>query len=77
MPETPDLERRRFFGASAATVAASTLGLQFISSDRSKAMSAVVQQAGGDTAIRPFKANFSDAELADLRKRVLATRFPE
>jgi pimeloyl-ACP methyl ester carboxylesterase len=77
MPETPDLERRRFFGATAATVAATTLGLQFISSDRSKAMSAVVQQGGGDTAIRPFKANFSDAELADLRKRVLATRFPE
>ena len=40
-------------------------------------MSAVVQQTGGDAAIRPFKVNFSDAELADLRKRVLATRFPE
>jgi pimeloyl-ACP methyl ester carboxylesterase len=77
MPETPDLERRRFFGASAATVAATTLGLRFISSDGSQAMSAVVQQSGGDTAIRPFKANFSDAELTDLRKRVQATRFPE
>jgi pimeloyl-ACP methyl ester carboxylesterase len=77
MQKTPGLDRRRFFGATAATVAATTLGLQFISSDRSKAMSAVVQQSGGNTAIRPFKINFSDAELADLRKRILAARFPE
>jgi pimeloyl-ACP methyl ester carboxylesterase len=29
------------------------------------------------TAIRPFSVNFSDTELADLRRRILATRFPE
>jgi pimeloyl-ACP methyl ester carboxylesterase len=40
-------------------------------------MNAVVQQSGGDAAIRPFRVNFSDAELDDLRKRILATRFPE
>ncbi len=29
------------------------------------------------TAIRPFQFNFTDAELADLRRRVNATRWPE
>jgi pimeloyl-ACP methyl ester carboxylesterase len=40
-------------------------------------MNAVVQQSGGDPAIRPFRVSSSDAELADLRKRILATRLPE
>ena len=30
-----------------------------------------------DTAIRPFRVNIPEAALADLRKRVLATRWPE
>ncbi|MBV8134056.1 MAG: epoxide hydrolase N-terminal domain-containing protein [Deltaproteobacteria bacterium] len=29
------------------------------------------------TAVRPFQVGFSDAELADLRKRVKTTQFPE
>jgi len=41
-------------------------------------MSAVLQPKGGDTtAIRPFKVNFPDSELADLRKRINATRWPD
>ncbi|WP_168788389.1 epoxide hydrolase [Paraburkholderia aromaticivorans] len=31
----------------------------------------------GDTAIRPFHAHFTDAQLADLRKRIAATRWPD
>jgi pimeloyl-ACP methyl ester carboxylesterase len=76
MKKAPGLSRRRFFGATAATVATGTLGLQLFT-DGSNAMNAVVQQSGGDAAIRPFRVNFSDAELADLRKRILATRLPE
>ena len=34
-------------------------------------------QAAGKNAIRPFRVNFSDTELADLRKRINATRWPE
>jgi pimeloyl-ACP methyl ester carboxylesterase len=34
-------------------------------------------QAPVADAIRPFRVKFSDAELADLRRRVQATRFPE
>jgi pimeloyl-ACP methyl ester carboxylesterase len=33
--------------------------------------------AGGGAAIRPFRMTFSDAELADLRRRLAATRWPE
>ena len=33
--------------------------------------------AGDNTAIRPFQVGFSEAELADLRKRISATRWPE
>jgi pimeloyl-ACP methyl ester carboxylesterase len=40
------------------------------------AMNAVVQSSDAD-AIRPLRVNFSDAELAELRKRILATRLPE
>ena len=35
------------------------------------------EQASDKTAIRPFQFNFPDAELADLRRRVNATRWPE
>jgi len=41
-------------------------------------MTAVAQQTGSDaTAIRPFQVNVPDAELADLRSRINATRWPE
>ncbi|CAE6834355.1 hypothetical protein LMG22931_06950 [Paraburkholderia nemoris] len=36
-----------------------------------------VPASTGDTAIRPFHAHFSDAQLADLRKRIAATRWPD
>ena len=36
------------------------------------------EQASSDkTAIRPFKIGFPEAELAELRRRVNATRWPE
>ena len=34
-------------------------------------------QPGGDTSIRPFKYHATDAELADLKHRITATRWPE
>ena len=34
-------------------------------------------QAADKNAIRPFRVSFSDAELADMRKRITATRWPE
>src|SRR4051812_31060577 len=35
------------------------------------------RQAAGKTAIRPFRVNVPEAELAELRRRVKATRWPE
>ena len=34
-------------------------------------------QAADKNAIRPFRVNFSDTELADLRRRINATKWPE
>ena len=34
-------------------------------------------QTADKNAIRPFRVNFSDTELVDLRKRITATRWPE
>src|SRR6476659_5519940 len=41
-------------------------------------MTEVAQHAGSDaTAIRPFQVNVPEAELADLRRRINATKWPE
>src|SRR5918992_1047287 len=41
-------------------------------------MTAVAQQTGSDkTAIHPFHVNVPEAELAELRRRIEATRWPE
>ncbi|HEV8117499.1 MAG TPA: epoxide hydrolase N-terminal domain-containing protein, partial [Thermoanaerobaculia bacterium] len=38
---------------------------------------AQAKTAGGADAIRPFKVHFSDEELADLKRRIAATRWPD
>jgi pimeloyl-ACP methyl ester carboxylesterase len=35
------------------------------------------QSVSGETAVRPFQVSFAEAELAELRRRVSATRWPE
>ena len=41
-------------------------------------MTEVAQHAGSDaTAISPFQINVPESELADLRRRVNATKWPE
>jgi pimeloyl-ACP methyl ester carboxylesterase len=74
----PDLNRRRFCGAAAATVAAGQFALLGLSK-RATPMIEVAQQPGsGDTTpVRPFpKVNYSDADLTDLRRRITTTRWP-
>jgi hypothetical protein len=40
-------------------------------------MSAVTQRKGGDaTTIHPFRVNVPETELAELRRRIAATRWP-
>lgn len=66
-----DLERRRLLGSVAAAAAgAGLLGLL-----PSAAVSAATSL--GDDRIRPFRAQVSEQDLADLRRRVRATRWPD
>jgi hypothetical protein len=41
-------------------------------------MTDIAQQTGSDkTATRPFRVNFPEPELAELRRRISATRWPD
>ncbi|MDB5093697.1 MAG: epoxide hydrolase 1 [Candidatus Eremiobacteraeota bacterium] len=74
----PGLNRRRFCGAAAASVAAAPLGL-LGSAERSQGMTDVAQQtvSRDKTALRPFRVNVPDADVAELRRRINATKWPD
>lgn len=77
MSKQSRVNRGRFCGAAAATVAAGSLGL-LGSPERSKARTEVAQQTDSDaTAIRPFRVNIPQAQLTDLRRRINATKWPD
>jgi len=66
-PEDIDHDRRRFVETAAVGVAAAgTFGLF---PERAA--------AADDSTIRPFRVSFPDADLAELRRRVNATKWPE
>ncbi|KAK47982.1 multidrug MFS transporter [Caballeronia jiangsuensis] len=73
--ETPS--RRHFIGIAAATLAAGALSsLAF--AEPASGSAEIVQVKGGDkTAIRPLRVHVPDAQLADLKRRVKSTRWPE
>jgi pimeloyl-ACP methyl ester carboxylesterase len=56
--------RRSVLATTAVGVAASALAAEAI-------------EAGGSSAIRPFRINVPQAELDDLRRRILTTKWPE
>jgi len=76
MQQTPYVGRRLFCG-TAAVAAASTLGLLNLS-ERAHAMTQASTYTGTDgVAVRAFQMPpVSDSELADLRMRIKATKFP-
>jgi pimeloyl-ACP methyl ester carboxylesterase len=87
MPDNFTFDRRRFVGSAAMTVAAVQLGLiaaaragQIKNSalEGNTSMTQVAQATeGGTSTVRPFpKSNVPEEELADLRRRVKATRWP-
>ena len=72
--------RRSFLVGSAAVGALSFL--RFGSSSYAEASginehSTPPPAAAGDTVIRPFHVHFPDADLTDLRRRIVAARWPE
>src|SRR5471030_1091554 len=73
----PSPSRRRFVSVAAATVAAGSLS-QLAFAETNQTITDVAQSAGGDkTAIRPLRVHAPEAQLADLRRRIKATRWPE
>src|SRR5437762_13777871 len=76
-----DLDRRRFLGSAAATVAAAQLGLPALSR-RLEAMTQPITEVPLETSsarsdIRPFRVSFPEEQLTDLRRRIKATKWPE
>ncbi len=72
MPESGRLTRRSLLGVSA--VAGAALGLGVLSAPESVQAASV--SAGDPDALRPFRVSFPHEALADLRRRIVATRWP-
>jgi pimeloyl-ACP methyl ester carboxylesterase len=72
LPEV--FSRRKFISAAAAVVAAgSAPRVSFADTS----ITSTSQPGGGDkTALRPLRVHASDAQLADLRRRIKATKWP-
>jgi pimeloyl-ACP methyl ester carboxylesterase len=68
------MNRRRFIGAAATTIAAGAFGVPTFAR-RLEAMTETLTK--DHVAIRPFKVNVPEAQLADLRSRIKATRWPD
>jgi pimeloyl-ACP methyl ester carboxylesterase len=74
------LNRRRFCGAAVATLASVPLGaLSSFGKVRPmpEAMTEETEQGSDKTEIRPFRVKVPEAALADLQRRIIATRWPE
>ena len=74
--EAAGYNRRRFLRDAAMAVGAVQLGITTFAEAQSDGAT-VTGMVGSPDAIRPFRINFPDDDLADLRRRVLATRWPE
>src|ERR1700730_11004633 len=75
-PEEAGYNRRRFLQNAAMAVGAAQLGITGFAEAQS-GTGPETTTVGRPDGIRPFHINFPDADLADLRRRVLATRWPE
>ena len=78
---TPGFNRRRFIAVTTtAAAAAAPLGLLSLGKSNAAAdtpADGASPKAGDPTAIRPFYVNFPESDLAELRRRINATRWPE
>jgi len=70
------LSRRRFCGSAAGTLAGIPLSISAVQ-EGAHAMGTLEEQTVSTNAVRPFPPlRYSEAELADLRRRIAATRWP-
>jgi len=78
MSQRSGLNRRRFLGLSAAAVTGSQLGFLERMNSVTHAMTEVASSNGIDAnGIRPFSFKAKDADLAEMRRRINATKWPE
>lgn len=82
-PETPSPSRRRFLAASATALAVSPAAFALPSLAQTTgayastaATGPAAKQTGDDARIRPFTVHVPQAEIADLRRRIAATKWP-
>ncbi|HLH52442.1 MAG TPA: alpha/beta fold hydrolase [Verrucomicrobiae bacterium] len=76
MTDDAGYSRRRFLQNTAMAAGAAQLGITGFARAQSGG-EPTTATAGGPNGIRPFHINIPDTDLADLRRRVLATRWPE
>ena len=76
LPEDAGYNRRRFLRDAAMAVGATQLGMTSLAEAPSDAQPSPAA-AGKPDGVRPFHVHFPDEDLANLRRRVLATRWPE
>jgi len=80
MKQQGDRSRRRFLKTGSMLGLAVAFNPLKVFAEKENDMaqtSAATQQTTDKDAIRPFRWNFTDAQLADLRKRINATKWPE
>ena len=75
--KTGGLSRRRFCGAAAASAAALPLGLINMREEARAMTEAALHTGNAPITVRPFRMNIPEADLAELRQRIKATRWPE
>jgi pimeloyl-ACP methyl ester carboxylesterase len=76
MSDKPVIDRRRFCATTAAIATAGPLGLLDRTLKTSRSMSAPLARAE-NPEVRPFRVTVPDTDLAELRRRVKATRWPD
>src|SRR5215469_5796221 len=71
------LSRRRFIGAAAVTLAGAAMS-RFAFAESKPAAGGLTQIGAGDpSSIRPLRVHVPEAALTDLRRRIVATQWPE
>ncbi|MCP3709544.1 epoxide hydrolase [Paraburkholderia sp. CNPSo 3274] len=72
------VSRRRFIGAAAATLVAGAAMSRLAFAESKPSANGITQIAAGDpSSIRPLRVHASDSALTDLRRRIVATQWPE
>ena len=76
-PQQEGYNRRQFLRDTAIAVGATQLGITALADAPFGEKPETAAAAGVNDLIRPFHVTFSDADLADLRRRVNTTRWPD